>query len=56
MATDCVHMGQVMTDMIDGNEHANPGGELKYCRFLGILESPGFFLQSDYIRIKDFLY
>ena len=52
-----VHMGQIMTDMIDGNEHANPWGELKWPPIPGHFGKPWFLpAVGAYYRIKDFLY
>ena len=51
-----VHMGQIMADIMDGNEHANPWGELKWPPIPGHLGKPWFLPAiGAYYRLQDIL-
>ena len=51
-----VHMGQIMADIMDGNEHANPWGELKWPPILGHFGKPWFLPAiGAYYRLQDIL-
>lgn len=52
-----VHMGQILADMINGNEHANPWSELKWPPIPGHFGKPWFLpVVGAYYRVKDILY
>ena len=52
-----VHMGQIMADMMAGNEHANPWSDLKWPPIPGHFGKPWFLpAVGAYYRVKDILH
>ncbi len=52
-----VHMGQIMADVMAGNDHANPWGELKWPPIPGHFGKPWFLpVVGAYYRLQDILH